>query len=321
VRAGRQSTVHWAAWRHYRRKLSGNFDVVVDQVNTIPFFTPFWSDVPIVMFIHQLAREVWWYESPFPVNAIGFVAENFYLRCYRHLPVLTVSVSTRRDLARLGFHGRITIIPEGIETVPDLDAVRPTQPSILYVGRLAPSKRVSDIIQAFALFSRSVGRAQLSLVGEGSRDYVKKLGALADRLGVSDRIRFLGRMSDLEKHHEMATAHILLVASVREGWGLVVTEANAFGTPAVAYDVPGLRDSVRDGETGLLADPTPKALAAAMLRLWQDRALYSRLAKTAKDWSGEFSYEATATAFREALVWATSRRGHANSPKVREGSH
>src|SRR6202022_3092021 len=80
VRAGRQWTVHWSAFRRYRSRLSQSFDIVVDEVNTIPFFTPIWANVPTVMLIHQLAREVWWYESKFPLNVIGFLAEPLYLR-------------------------------------------------------------------------------------------------------------------------------------------------------------------------------------------------------------------------------------------------
>src|SRR5206468_8182458 len=83
VRAGSQWTVHWRAFRRYRGRLSGHFDAVLDQVNTMPFFTPLWAKIPSFMLIHQLAREVWWYESPFPISALGYMAEPWYLRIYR----------------------------------------------------------------------------------------------------------------------------------------------------------------------------------------------------------------------------------------------
>src|SRR5438309_1221353 len=107
VRAGSQWTVHLHAFRRYRRRLKSRFDIVIDEVNTIPFFTPLWADVPVVMLIFQLAREVWWYESGFPVNALGFLAEAHYLRAYRNVPVITVSASTKGDLRSLGFRGEI----------------------------------------------------------------------------------------------------------------------------------------------------------------------------------------------------------------------
>jgi glycosyltransferase involved in cell wall biosynthesis len=293
--------------------------VVVDQVNTIPFFTPLWSTIPVVMFIHQLAREVWWYESSFPLNVLGFAAENVYLRCYKHVPVMTVSASTKSDLTQLGLQGPIRIIPEGIESIKSVPVSRPRQPSFLYVGRLAPSKRVADIIVAFALFCKSHPEARLSLVGDGPANYLKELRKLAHRIDVDDRVRFLGRISALEKNNEMARAHALLLASVREGWGLVVTEANTFGTPAVAYNVPGLRDSIRDQETGLLVEQTPRALAAAMLRLWHDPDLYSRLAKAAMAWSREFSFETTTDSFRNGLTAAMTSQ-HPRELPIAPGS-
>ena len=304
VRAGTQSTVHWNAYRRYRRGLLTHFDVVVDQVNTFPFFTPLWSEIPAVMFIHQLAREVWWYESYFPLNVLGYLAETLYLRVYRHMPVVTVSNSTRQDLLRLGFVGRIHIIPEGIEATRTLKMSRADVPSFAYVGRLAPSKRVADIVVAFALFCQTHGTARLSIVGEGAPKYVKYLHRLSEQMGVQHSIRFVGRVSAEQRDREMASAHALLLASVREGWGLVVTEANALGTPAVAYDVPGLRDSIRDGETGLLTSQSPQALAAAMARLWHDRALHSRLARAALDWSSSFSLETSTELFRHELEHA-----------------
>jgi len=301
VRAGRQWTVHWSAYRRYRGKLTRQFDIVVDEVNTIPFFTPLWADVPKVMFIHQLAREVWWYESAFPLSVLGFLAESIYLWPYRATPVLTVSASTERDLRQLGFQGPITVIPEGLEMGAELPPSKSIQPSFLFVGRLAPSKRIEHILQAFALFRNETGTGTLCVVGSGSETYRQSLTRLAERLGVSESIEFRGRVTASEKYQLMASAHLLLLTSVREGWGLVVSEANACGTPAVVYDVPGLRDSVRHESTGLVVPPQPRYLSDAMVRLITDRTLYARLAAEASKWSRTFSFDETVRVVRVAL--------------------
>jgi glycosyltransferase involved in cell wall biosynthesis len=302
VRGGRPWTVHWRAFRRYHSRLSRDFDIVVDEVNAIPFFTPLWAKVPVAMLIHQLAREIWWYEARFPLSVIGFLAEPLYLRCYQYVPVLTVSASTRDDLRRLGFKGSITIIPEGLESLTKLAVTKPKAPNFLYVGRLVPSKRVADVIRAFAMFCRSAEPGKLCLLGDGTPAYVEELRNLVDRLGLSGRVRFTGHVSSRAKHREMARAHMLLLASAREGWGLVVTEANAFGTPAVAYDVPGLRDSIQHHETGVLVQPSPSVLADAMIRLWHDRALYQELSAAAIASSTAFSFEQTADAFRAEVA-------------------
>jgi glycosyltransferase involved in cell wall biosynthesis len=308
VRAGNQFTVHWAAFRRYSKQLKGRFDLVVDEVNTIPFFTPLWADVPSVMFIHQLAREVWWYESKFPISAVGFLAEPLYLRRYRHVPVITVSESTKRDLLQLGFHGPVSVIPEGIQRrAMRLIAGKPPEPRFLYAGRLAPSKRPADVIRAFAQFQQRYPSASLRLLGDGAPRYLQSLHDLVARLGITRHVQFLGRVTTMRKQQEMAAAHALLLASAREGWGLVVTEANAFGTPAIGYNVPGLRDSIRNNQTGLLVSPTPEALAGAMTYLWEDQALYQRFSAAANEWSATFTFDDTAREFRKGLESVVSR--------------
>jgi glycosyltransferase involved in cell wall biosynthesis len=302
IRSGRQWTVHWAAFQRYRGGLRNRFDAVIDEVNTVPFFTPIWADIPAVMLMFQLAREVWWYESRFPLSAIGYAAEPLYLRCYRHVPVLTISESTERDLRRLGFSGPIHIMPVGVEQIEGPAGTKGVIPTFLYVGRLAPSKRVSHIIRAFAAFRSACGPAQLWLVGDGAADYVRTLHSLVEQLGLSRDVQFLGRLPALQKQQRMAEAHVLLMASVREGWGLVVSEANACGTPAIVYDVPGLRDAVRPERTGLVVNPSPAQLAAGMIRLWKDPALYSRLAGEALRRSRSFSFDRAAQVVNRAIA-------------------
>ena len=294
VRAGRQWTVHLHAIKRYSRNLGARFDAVIDEVNTIPFFTPIWAKIPSFMFIHQLAREVWWYETPLPLGLLGYAAEPTYLRVYRHTPVFTVSASTEHDLRVLGFRGPITVIPEGVEPFRQPDIDKASQPTFLYVGRMAPSKRVSHVIRAFAEFRGRIGSGLLWLVGDGTEAHKVFLRELASRLGVAEHIEFLGRVSTSEKYFRMTQAHLILMTSVREGWGLAVAEANACGTPAVVYDVPGLRDAVRHQETGLVVRCSPSALADGMVQLIGDETTYHRLADNAKAWSRSFSFERAA---------------------------
>jgi glycosyltransferase involved in cell wall biosynthesis len=313
IRGGHQWTVHWRAFRHYRGKLRGHFDAVIDQVNTVPFFTPLWADVPKFMFIHQLAREVWWYESPFPVNVMGYLCEPFYLRTYRRTPVLTVSRSTKDDLRRLAFSGPISVIPEGVAPVTLPQLTKESNPTFIYVGRISPSKRVDDLIKAFSLF-RALSSGQFWIVGSGSSKYLQSLLNLRSRLGLTHDVHFLGRVSNEEKYSLMARAHALILASAREGWGLVVTEANACGTPAVVYDVPGLRDSVLHDQTGILVSPSPKALAAGMHQLCRDTNSYQRLATNARAWASTLSYEITADSVKRAIA-----RVPTGDPEMRPG--
>jgi glycosyltransferase involved in cell wall biosynthesis len=309
VRGGRQWSVHVAAMRRYRGHLRDSFDAVIDEVNTIPFFTPLWADVPHLLLIFQLAREVWWHETGFPLNAVGYAAEPLYLRPYRRTVALTISASTEADLRRLGFTGAIKVLPIGLEPIAVPSVPKEDKTTFLYVGRMAPSKRVDDIIQAFAHY-RAKGRdGMLWLVGDGPSTYFLALHELVGQLGLAEKVQFLGRVSPEVKHDRMARAHVLLMASVREGWGLSIAEANACGTPAVVYDVPGLRDAVRNGETGFVVPPTPWSLADGMERITANPALYEPLARAARLWSSTFSFDAAAHDVRQAIVSAIEVTG------------
>ncbi len=301
VRAGRQWTVHWQAFKRYRTSIRGRFDLVIDEVNTMPFFTPLWAGIPRIMLIFQLAREVWWHESPLPISAVGYAVEPIYLQAYRQTPVITISTSTQQDLRRLGLRGPITIIPIGIEQVQVSHQSKATTPTFLYVGRLAPSKRIGHMVEALAQFRKLTGTGRLLLAGGGSAAYQRSLHELAKRVNVEDSITFCGRVSEPEKHRLMTEAHALLMTSVREGWGLVVTEANACGTPAIVYDVPGLRDSVRNESTGLVVAPRPDSLCEGMIRVTNDRQLYDRLVVESQRWSETFSFDGAAQAVRSIL--------------------
>jgi glycosyltransferase involved in cell wall biosynthesis len=312
VRAGHQATVHLNAFRRYRRRLRSSFDLVIDEVNTIPFFTPIWADIPVVMLIFQLAREVWWYESRFPLSLLGFLLEPVYLKLYKRQAVITESGSTRSDLKRVGLSGPITVIPVGVDHHDIAVTPRGAYPAFVYVGRLSPSKRVADIVRAFHIVQTRNAHARLELVGDGPTAHVRALKRLVQQLGLSDTVHFSGRVTPGEKYARIARSHALVMASVREGWGLVVSEASACGTPTVAYDVPGLRDSVQDGKTGLLVAPTPPALAAGMLRIWEDKQLRHRLAEQGLKWSQTLSYETSTELVRSVMIesianWA--RRG------------
>jgi len=302
VRAGHQWSVHAQAFARYRGRLRDRFDVVIDEVNTMPFFTPLWAGIPSVLLMFQLAREVWWYESRFPINLFGYALEPWYLRSYRRTPAFTISPSTIDDLRGLGFRGPITLVPIGIETIAAPTAERAPIPTFLYVGRLAPSKRVHDLFEAFARFRTTEEPANLWLVGDGDPAYLRRLRRLAARLGIDHDVEFLGRLDPDAKHQRMAQAHALLVASVREGWGLVVTEAAACGTPSIVYDVPGLRDAVRHEVTGLVVPPTPADLAAAMRRIIQDGALAQRLGAAALELSKTFNYDRSAEVLRQGIL-------------------
>lgn len=257
IRRGGRHSVYRQARLFYERQGRGRFDLVVDEVNTRPFEAARWAgDTPVVALVHQVAREVWFHEVPWPVAALGrFFLEPRWLRRLRDVPVMTVSESSSRSLRRFGIDD-ITIVPEGVDPVDPPSVEREAVPTLIFVGRLARNKRPDHAVQAFRLLRQRVPDAKLWIVGTGP---------MASELlrHAPDGVELLGRLSEVDKRLRLARAHCLVATSVREGWGLTVTEAAQVGTPAVAYDVGGLRDSV-SASGGLLVAPRPEALADAL---------------------------------------------------------
>lgn len=300
VRRGRQTTVHWEAYRHYRRYLQGKCDIVIDEVNTIPFFAPLYAQEPVIMYSNQLAREVWRYEAPFPLNTLGYLAEPLYMQTYRRTPIITISRSTEQDLRQLGLKGPYYVIPMSIDRktpteLPPLGS-KEAELTLVFVGRVVPSKRVDHIIRALGIMHASgLKQTRLWIIGSWDNQYRKELDELIIELRVGDSITFTGRVDSATRDNLLSRAHLFVMTSVREGWGLVVTEANALGTPAIVYDVPGLRDSTLDGETGVVCKPTtPAAFAQAVVTLHAKPDLYARMRERAWATASALSWDLTA---------------------------
>lgn len=258
VRRGGRHTVYRQARRFWERVGAGRFDLVIDEVNTRPFEAARWATgTPVLALCHQLAREVWFHELWWPVAAIGrFFMEPRWLRRLRDVPVLTVSESSRQSLMDAGLTD-VTVVPEGIDPVVVPEVARESNPTVVFVGRLSPNKRPDHAVEAFRLLRRQIPAAQLWVMGRGPMEAQLRRSA-------PDGVTFLGHVSESEKLERLARAHCLVSTSVREGWGLNITEAAQVGTPAVAYDVDGLRDSV-GASGGVLVPPRPDRLAEALV--------------------------------------------------------
>jgi glycosyltransferase involved in cell wall biosynthesis len=294
VRLGNKFTIYLEAFLYYRKFLRGWADCIIEEINTMPFMTQWYAKEKKVLLFYQLCREIWFYQMIFPLNVFGYLIEPVYLWLLRKNHVLTESESTKKDLQKYGFDPtKINIFPVGINTQPleGLDIDKYKIFTVLSLGAVREMKRTVDQLKAFEILKSKKLSVQMKIVGDTSGSYGKKLLELINKSPYKDSIEYLGKVPHKIKQDVMQKSHLILVTSVKEGWGLIVTEAASQGTPAVVYDVDGLRDSVIDKKTGLVAKHTPADLAEKIITLYQDKSYYNEVRKNAWSWAKGFSFD------------------------------
>lgn len=297
-RVGGRYTFNRAAPGYYRSALMHQgFDVMIEDLNKVPLFTPFWAQSPLVLLVHHLFGTTAFQEASLPLAAATWLLERPLGRVYRGIPVEAVSESTADDLVRRGFsRDRITVIPNGVDLEffsPEPLGLRYPEPTVLYLGRLKRYKRVDLVIRAVARLRDQGVSARLVVAGTG--DYDAALRALVDELRLGDRVEMPGFVSEDEKRSLFRRSWVHAFTSPKEGWGISNLEAAACGTATVASDSPGLRDSVVDGETGFLVPHGDvDALADRLGLLLGDPVLRDRLGVQARAFAERFTWDRSA---------------------------
>jgi glycosyltransferase involved in cell wall biosynthesis len=311
-RTGGRYSFAFQARRYFRRHLRHRpFDVIVEDLNKVPVFTPSWSDTPVVLLVHHLFGSTAFQEAHLPLATGTWLLERPIPRAFRGLPVIAVSESTKDDLVARGMDGaRIAVVPNGIE-IEEFAPAPPSeggeeherfeQPTALYLGRVKTYKRVDLPVRAIAALRDRGIPGRLLIAGRG--DHVPELEALARELSLGeDRVRFVGYVDDAQKVELFRRSWVHVLTSPKEGWGIANLEAAACGTATVASDSPGLRDSVVDGRTGyLVRHGDVNALAARLEAVFTTPDLRDRLGEQALAFAQGFSWDASAQGVLQVL--------------------
>ena len=310
IRVGNNRYSHpFRAIAHYNFRLRNKFDCVIEEINATPYFSALTGRSPKhFAFYHHLEREVWLHEAPPPLNLFGYyVFEPIATRLMAksRVPLITVSNSTKHELATYGFLPQQThVISEGIELRPvdNLAQQRKfNQPTILSLGSIRAMKRTLDQVKVFELAKSYMPNLQLKIAGDASGTYGQKVLAYIAKSKYARDIDYLGKIHHRDKPRLMRSCHLIAVTSVKEGWGLIVTEAASQGTPAIVYDVPGLRDSVRHNQTGMVTSPEPAAMARAIIDTLGAPDHYQNLRQAAWEWSKHITFDQSYQDLKTAL--------------------
>lgn len=291
-RVGNAVTVYAAVPWTYVTEFRDRFDVILDAENGLPFFSPLYSLKPKLCIVHHVHLEVFRNHLPrwlaYPLMACE---RTIVPLIYRNVPFVAVSEDTRAEMNAIGMSKRpVSIVYNGVDDDLTPGAKAPI-PTILYLGRLMPYKRVDRLIEALAEVKESVPDARLVIAGDGQSKAA--LEKHAERLGLARSVTFEGFVDEARKRELLACAWTLVNPSEIEGWGVSVIEANACGTAAIAFDVPGLRESIRNNETGHVV-PKDGKLAPSIVRLLSDPDHRERLERGAIAWARNFSWDKSA---------------------------
>ncbi|MCU0679593.1 MAG: glycosyltransferase [Planctomycetes bacterium] len=302
----------WAAL-YYFIYFRGRFDLIIDCQNGIPFFTPLYAREPVYCLMHHVHQEIFRRSLAKPLAALAIFLEKVMMPwAYRQVKFITVSESSQREIAQLGLgQAGISVVNPGV----DLDFLKPGEkspfPLVLYFGRLNEYKSINVLIKAFKLIVARIPGAKLVIAGSGEEsDNLRELAAV---LQLEADVIFTGRVTDEEKKNWLQQAWVAVNPSFMEGWGITTIEANACGTPVVASNVPGLKDSVQNPHTGILVEyGNVAAFADRIADILEDHAFRKKLSASAADWAKNFDWESRSRIFLEYIENDYRAQGYKN---------
>jgi len=310
VRHGERSYFNWIAPHAARRLMKERpFDLVIEDINKIPIYTPRFCRLPILAVVPHLFATTVFHEINFLLASYIYVMERPVKYYYRNIPFMVISQSTKNDLAGRGIPAdMIRVVHCGI----DHDVYRPdprhekySDPTVTYVGRLKRYKSADHVFAAVAQLQGDFPAIRVEVIGAGDDD--ARLRRRASELGMSDRVHFAGFVPVEQKVEILRRSWVVVCPSLKEGWGLTNIEANACGSPVVCADVPGLRDSAIDGETGLLYPyGSIDLLAGHLRRVLTDAVLRARLAQGGVQWAAQFHWDQAARETEEIVEQVAS---------------
>jgi glycosyltransferase involved in cell wall biosynthesis len=277
----------------------------------MPFFSPIWSRTAHVTWLHHVHAEMWRMTLPPRLAAFGnFIESRLAPPLYRRTPIVTLSESSKDEIVH-DLHFRpelVTVVPPGVDPAYTPGGAKSETPLVVAAGRLVPVKRFDMLIDSLVTLKARHPRLQAVIIGEGySRPDLE--GRVRDAQA-DDWISLPGRVGEEEKLDLYRKAWLLAMTSAREGWGMIITEAAACGTPAVATRVSGFVDAIVDGSTGLLADDRDD-LTRALDVVLSDPELRARLSRAALENSARYTWGAAALGTLEVLAAAALARRRA----------
>jgi glycosyltransferase involved in cell wall biosynthesis len=290
-----------------------NADVIVDAENGIPYFSPIWRHGPSVCLVHHVHTNQWHQRFPPPIAVICRQIEHQVMPAvYRKRLFVAVSQSTASALRQIGVtNDHIRVVESGVDVPTATPVPKSDDPLFVSMNRLVPHTRLDALLESWRIAARSLA-GRLVLAGDGPElDHLRRLASSMPRVDV------LGRVSNEQKQELLARAWAVVSTSHHEGWGMSLMEGAAVGTPAVAVDVPGIRDAIDHMVTGMLVqdddEHLPEVFGKALIHFANDNRRRLAMGEAARERAIQHSWERSVNSWElvlhEAVELTSSARG------------
>lgn len=256
------------------------------------------SGVPVCLHtVHSIASE--------DLSGIDTVLQRWF---YSHGWAVPVAISPEVKRTVSEEYGipedEVPMVLNGVarRTLPKRDVKSDSPFTFLHIGRFEPVKNHELLLDAFRIVHATHEDCRLVLVGKGP--LLERVRLKVENLGLSKSVEIVGEVADVAPY--LAEADVFVLPSEYEGLPITLVEALQAGVPCIASNVGGIPDIVHDGGNGLLVEPTLDAVAQAMARVLDDRALLSRLARNTLNADSPFTQEKMTCGYYQIMLEVTS---------------
>lgn len=303
-RIGKRDTFNFIVPSLYKKAVEKeDFDIVIDDINKIPFYTPLYVKEPLLAISHHFFGKSIYRETNVIAGTYVYLSEKLVNLVYNNTPFAVVSQSTLDEFKERGFNTKQFKVIYNALTLLDYPlkvAQKQIEPTFTYFGRLKKYKSVDHLFLAFAKLKERIPNAKLWTIGRG--DFEPYLKELAIKLGIDNDVTFHGYVDDKLKLELLSASHLVVNTSMKEGWGITNLEANACGTPVISANVPGLKDSVSIGNSGYLYEYSNiNELSNLLYNTIENQDDYNKLCHSSIAWANEFSWDNSAEQMLEYI--------------------
>jgi glycosyltransferase involved in cell wall biosynthesis len=303
-RVGSRNTFNFHVPKAYKKITKReNVELVIEDLNKIPFFGGLFIKEKRIAFIHHLFGKTIYTETNPLFASYVYFSEKLVPKHYKNVPVIAISESSKSEIVEMGIPKKnVKIIYNGVDLRSYESAAKKSiNPTIVCLNRMKKYKRMDILIKSVPEVIKSIPSLKVILVGDG--DDLPRLKGIARKSGIENKIEFTKFVPAKEKADLLASSWVSVNTSPKEGWGLTSIEAQSSGTPSIVPDSPGLRETVKDGVSGYIYPfGDTKCLSEILTKVLKNKKIIDRMGKEARKWAANFSWDESAKKMKETII-------------------